>query len=390
MQPQSQRMVHRLVYGKGNASGNNVGHRGYTNGTRDEPGKNPDRHVHRSPWRGKAMKCGGCFNYNKGVTKGECSACGHQRFGTDMQSRFAKLIQEQTWDATTQKANSINIQTIWDLLKKVLGPSAVVSRQGSSRKHTDIYCSDLDLMVDLTTSTTMSVVQKQMTVHQRKILAEAINEHPVFLEAQIGLNAIQVVPHVGSHIDIVAHHSNFGSPAIKTYLRPAGVEFFEWPSGQTAVRALKLWANSHKQYKVHKVPGVVWEELVLSLTADQRQLNTATQWVEWAVADPGTGGLKLFQDALGLLTMPHEQARPYLERHCPASRDVYDKHYAKLDLIQPVVRKWLAEWQASEASLEEKFRRMFHVNDRVDASEQDLSARFARSVCLGEQAGVVH
>ena len=64
---------------RGNPTGRNHGSSGYVNNTRVEVDQDPDRHCFRPTSKGK-MKCSRCYDYNSGVRRGVCRACGFNRF----------------------------------------------------------------------------------------------------------------------------------------------------------------------------------------------------------------------------------------------------------------------------------------------------------------------
>eukprot|EP00457_Paulinella_chromatophora_P007056 gb/GEZN01007076.1/.p1 GENE.gb/GEZN01007076.1/~~gb/GEZN01007076.1/.p1 ORF type:complete len:403 (+),score=25.68 gb/GEZN01007076.1/:31-1239(+) len=386
--------THRLLYGKGAACGNNNGSPGYSNNTRAKMGKDADRHTYRQPWRGKVMKCAACFDYNKGVVRGPCDRCGHERLsGVDPGSQFAKLVNGQTWDEDTNYHNGLNTGYVYELVKTLFGPQATVSRQGSARKHTDTFFSDLDLMVHLVpTQPTWNpkglLDKKKMIKEQKNELMGALSNHPAFKIVTPGLHAIKVVPYRGSNIDIVPHHNKFATINSKTYLRPATDEFFEKPSAQTAVRALKLWANIQLN---RRVVGVLCEELVLlhvSLTQTGGN-STLLQNTE----DRGTEGLHIFQHAIRLLTDPTELVQHINRTQYPAAFAYKESKGAEfshlLKKVAKVAETWLTKWEEeSHENLREAFNRSFTLKPQADERNvDDLVASFSRSVSLGNRAG---
>jgi len=123
-----------------------------------------------------------------------------------------------------------------------------------------------------------------MTDGQRDELLRALRARSdLFRDVRLGRNAIKITPFVGPELDVVAHHSAFElSPTTLKYLAPAGTGFWGKPAAALAVSGLKIWWNHVKggiDLKVFRVepngdeppariPGHVWETLVLSLEED--------------------------------------------------------------------------------------------------------------------------
>jgi predicted nucleotidyltransferase len=234
-------------------------------------------------------------------------------------------VVERTWDDATRRHNAANTDAIYDLAKQVLGNQACVSKQGSSRKKTDTVHSDLDLMVDMAMKTSKTAGLR-MTNRQREDFAAALRRLSQVKDVHMGPTTIKVTPHHGARIDLVSHHSDFDSGF--AYLHLPSFDLFEWPSGQTAVRALKLWAHAHSNLKMHKIPGIVWEEMVLSLRQKPIKLLTGQ------ATDEGDEGLDLFERALDLFTIPDLQAKRHAALLGPASKRMYGEYRSEMQAVR--------------------------------------------------------
>lgn len=279
--------------GRGNPTGRNHGNPGYTNNTRNEPDKDRaegiDRHCSR-PTRQGVMKCSECFDYNKGVRRGECIACGHTRFalghlqavleGDELEDaalalQFEASVEHHRWSEEEGLISGVNTHAVVECARAVFAGKALVHKEGSVRKNTAVEGSDIDLMVTLAS-------RKRMSDGQRDDLVRALRARTdLFREVNLGRHAIKITPHNGPSLDVVAHHSAFElSPTTLSYLAPAGTCFWGKAGAALAVSGLKVWWNHIKggiRLKVFRLedgeqdepparmPGHVWEKLVLTL-----------------------------------------------------------------------------------------------------------------------------
>lgn len=312
---------------RGNATGRNHGSFGYVNNTRVEVGdaeKDPDRHCFQPTSKGK-MKCSRCYDYNSGVRRGVCRACGYNRFDpseleealgsaeledTALALSFEEAVERNRWSEEESRAAGMNTHAVHLCVKEVFAGKALVHKEGSVRKNTDTNASDVDLMVTLSS-------RKKMSDAERDGLLRALGAVALFREVRLGRNAIKITPHEGPKMDVVAHHSEFDLPPFTlAYLKPAGTGFWGKPAAALAVSGLKIWWNSVKiriDLSVHwvqpnlnldpemshppaRIPGHVWESIVLSI---EEELH------EQATGGPETckvkSGLDYFLQAMQLL-----------------------------------------------------------------------------------------
>jgi len=263
------------------------------NNTRDEPMKDegPDRHCLR-PTRKGVMKCSACHDYNKGVRRGECFACGHKRFdvanllsvldGAELEKEvltlsFEESIERRRWSEEEMSAAGVNTNAVLHCVRAVFANKALVHKEGSTRKDTAVDTSDIDLMVTLSN-------RRAMNDAQRDDLLRALRARvDVFRDVRLGRHAIKIQPHQGPSIDVVAHHSSFElSPTTLKYLAPAGTGFWGKPAVALAVSGIKIWWSAIKdgielnvsvvagqtpgsKSPPARIPGHVWESIVLSL-----------------------------------------------------------------------------------------------------------------------------
>jgi len=227
------------------------------NNTRDEPMKDegPDRHCLR-PTRKGVMKCSACHDYNKGVRRGECFACGHKRFdvanllsvldGAELEKEvltlsFEESIERRRWSEEEMSAAGVNTNAVLHCVRAVFANKALVHKEGSTRKDTAVDTSDIDLMVTLSN-------RRAMNDAQRDDLLRALRARvDVFRDVRLGRHAIKIQPHQGPSIDVVAHHSSFElSPTTLKYLAPAGTGFWGKPAVALAVSGIKIWWSAIK------------------------------------------------------------------------------------------------------------------------------------------------
>ena len=140
-----------------------------------------------------------------------------------------------------------------------------------------------------------------MSDAERDDLLHALDAVALFREVRLGRNAIKIAPHEGPKMDVVAHHSEFELPPFTlAYLKPAGSGFWGKPAAALAVSGLKIWWNSVKNridlsvYRVQpnlnprnldpemshppaRIPGHVWESIVLSLEEELHEQATGDQ-----------------------------------------------------------------------------------------------------------------
>lgn len=293
---------------RGNPTGRNHGSSGYVNNTRVEvpdPDEGPDRHCVRPTSKG-VMKCSRCYDYNKGVRRGVCRACSYNRFDlseleealssaeledTALALSFEEAVERNRWSEEEARAVGTNTHAVHLCVKAVFKAKAMVHREGSVRKNTATNASDVDLMVTLSS-------RKKMSDAERDDLLRALSAVSLFREVRLGKNAIKITPHQGPKLDVVAHHSAFElSPTTLAYLKPAGVGFWGKPGAALAVSGLKIWWNSVKNridlsvYRLQpsftldpemsqppaRIPGHVWESIVLSLEEELHEQATGDQ-----------------------------------------------------------------------------------------------------------------
>jgi len=205
------------------------------------------------------MKCQKCHDYNRGVRSGTCSRCSFDRFQDAAHEEAVafekKIEQKHRWSDEKARATGANTQLIKDTVKAVFHERAVISKEGSVRKCTEIEGSDLDLMITLSHNS-------PMTEAQREELAQELRKRTdVFQDVNIAHHAIKCEPHEGAPVDIVAHHSMF----CFKYLRPAGDKFWDRSAASLAVSGLKVWwgSRSTREDAGKPIPGTGWEEVVL-------------------------------------------------------------------------------------------------------------------------------
>ena len=244
-----------------------------------------DRHCFR-PTRSGIMKCRRCYDYNRGVMYGVCSVCKFNRFDVDMVSdvcnpnrkdsvhcpealdlEFEECIQLNKWTDSEVRAAASNTDKIFHLVNKMFGGGAAVHKEGSVRKNTAIQISDVDLMVTLKGRRQMTDNERDCLVRNLQALIDGTTGAYMFQQVKVGLHAIKATPMKGPRIDIVAHHSNFKlSPRAQNYLKPAGKTFWGLPAATLAVSGMKVWW--HSVSKTNKIPGYIWEELVVHIEKD--------------------------------------------------------------------------------------------------------------------------
>ena len=292
---------------RGNPTGRNHGFSGYVNNTRVKvpyPEEGPDRHCVRPTSKG-VMKCQRCYDYNKGVRRGSCRACSYNRFdlvgelevslGTSeledaaLELSFEETVEQNRWSEEEARAVGTNTHAVHLCVKEVFAGKAMVHKEGSVRKNTATSASDVDLMVTLSS-------RKKMSDAERDDLLHALEKISLFREVRLGRNAIKITPHRGPKLDVVAHHSAFElSPNTLAYLKPAGVGFWGKPGAALAVSGLKIWWNGVKNrinlsvYRLQpsldpemsqppeRIPGHVWEKIVLSLEGELEEQATGDQ-----------------------------------------------------------------------------------------------------------------
>jgi ribosomal protein L37E len=234
------------------------------------------------------MKCRRCNDYNRNVAQGVCSKCQFNRFDYEMVSEmcnpnktstiicpdavdleFEEYIQRSKWDDITLRKAASNTDKIHHLIQQLFGGGAMVHKEGSVRKHTDTRTSDVDLMITLKGRRQMTSCERDLLMHGLQFLTDDSTGDSVFQQVEVGCRAIKVTPTTGPSIDIVAHHSNFQlSSWTQNYLKPAGTMFWGFPAATLAVSGLKVWWHSLNMGKKNKIPGYLWEELVIHVTRD--------------------------------------------------------------------------------------------------------------------------
>ena len=297
---------------RGNPTGRNHGSSGYVNNTRavvpDAGDEGPDRHCVRPTSKG-VMKCARCYDYNKGVRCGVCFACNYNRFDVDELEEalgvalgsaeledaalalcFEEAVERNRWSEEEARSVGTNTHAVHLCVKEVFAGKAMVHKEGSVRKNTATNASDVDLMVTLSS-------RKKMSDAERDDLLRALSKIVLFREVRLGRNAIKITPHQGPNLDVVAHHSAFElSPNTLAYLRPAGVGFWGKPGAALAVSGLKIWWNRVKSrvvlsvYRLQpsldhewsqdppaRIPGHVWESIVLGLEEELHEQATGDQ-----------------------------------------------------------------------------------------------------------------
>ncbi|KAJ1457899.1 hypothetical protein M885DRAFT_562376 [Pelagophyceae sp. CCMP2097] len=284
----------------GAAGGRNLDAAGCVHNTRQEDSKRADRHCF-VPTRKGTMKCMRCFDYNAGNRRGVCNRCHFDRFS--MRSLAAQLPglfvddgatpdeadldferrieKHHRWSPGERRHVGANTSAVLRAVKDTFDERAVVHKEGSVRKNTEVRGSDVDLMMTLSG-------MRQMTAAERADVAARLRARAdVFESVAVCPRAIKLVPHHGPAIDVVAHHSEFAP----NYLRPAGAEFWSKAKEALAASGLKVWwfglARPRRGDALAQgfVPGCAFENMAL----------------RWSCAPAQDTGLKRFLATIGIL-----------------------------------------------------------------------------------------